>query len=87
MDFYNLNKKIYIEIDGEQHYVDKKIEKSDKTRNQYFKNLGWIGLRIRWSFYQTLKISEKYKIINAIKQFLLNKTINIKEFKNILLII
>ena len=87
LDFYNLDKKIFVEIDGEQHYVDKKIIKSDKLRNQFFNEQGWSGLRIRWSFYQSLTFSEKHKIIEKIREFLLNQKIEIIPFENIFSVI
>jgi len=41
LDFVDPINKIDIEIDGEQHYNDKKIIESDKRRNKYLENLGW----------------------------------------------
>src|SRR5574344_336650 len=65
LDFCSLEKKIYIEIDGEQHFQKESIE-CDIRRNEYLKNLGWHGYRIRWSRWQ--KLDEKFKK-NAIKFF------------------
>lgn len=67
LDFFNLQQKIDVEIDGEQHYLDKRIMKSDEDRDQYLKNLGWKIYRIRWSEYKKLTLSDKSKIINEIK--------------------
>lgn len=47
LDFCDIDKKIDIEIDGEQHYVDARIIESDKRRNEYLKALGWTIFRIR----------------------------------------
>lgn len=71
LDFYNENKKIDIEIDGEQHYVDKRIINSDIRRTKYLENLGWKIYRIRWSYYKRLSYIEKTNIINQIKLLLL----------------
>ena len=43
-DFYCASSKIIIELDGSQHYEEKGI-KSDKKRDDYFKNLGLTVLR------------------------------------------
>lgn len=70
LDFCDLEKKIAIEIDGEQHYVDKRIAASDVNRNEYLINLGWHIYRIRWSDYQKLNLAGKQQIINEIKKLL-----------------
>jgi len=67
LDFSIPHKKINIEIDGEQHYVDNKIVESDLRRNRYLSDLGWITHRIRWSEYQKMGNIEKYKFINQLK--------------------
>jgi len=67
LDFSIPHKKINIEIDGEQHYVDNKIVESDIRRNRYLSDLGWITYRIRWSEYQKMENIEKYKFINELK--------------------
>lgn len=69
LDFYNETKMFYLEIDGEQHYQAKSIER-DKKRCEYLTSLGWKGLRIRWSIWQKLNITQKQKIINKIKNIL-----------------
>jgi very-short-patch-repair endonuclease len=60
LDFCILDKKIDIEVDGSQHYLDNKIIESDKRRNKYLEDLGWDIIRIKWSEYQLLN---KQKII------------------------
>lgn len=69
LDFYNEELKKYVEIDGEQHYTDKMIQ-HDKERNEYLLNLGWNGLRIRWSEYKKLSEKEKEDKIQEVKTFL-----------------
>jgi len=72
LDFYNLDKKIDIEIDGEQHFTDKKIVESDKRRNSYLIDNGWTIIRIRWSNYQKLNFEEKNKYIEELKKKLVS---------------
>jgi very-short-patch-repair endonuclease len=67
LDFALPNIKFYIEIDGEQHYTDKRIVEHDKNRTDVLTNLGWSCYRIRWSEYQKLNFEEKQSIINKIK--------------------
>ena len=59
LDFYNEDLKIDIEIDGEQHYIDKRIFKSDRERDKFLENLGWTVFRIRWSEYKSLDLDHK----------------------------
>lgn len=40
LDFCDVEKKIDIEIDGEQHYVDSRIKQSDIDRTAYLEGLG-----------------------------------------------
>ena len=67
LDFAWPDKKIYLEIDGEQHYVDKRIVEHDKVRTENLKNEGWQCIeRIRWSEYQKLNESEKKNYLKMI---------------------
>ena len=70
LDFYNYNKKIDVEIDGEQHYLDKRIYASDRDRDKFLSSLGWHTFRIRWSEYKKLTFDEKVEVINQIKALL-----------------
>ena len=67
LDFAFPEYKIDIEIDGEQHYVDKRIIKHDEKRNSILSSLGWKCIRIRWSEYQKLSLKERQEIIIKIK--------------------
>lgn len=67
LDFANPKLKFYVEIDGEQHYVDERILNSDVIRNEKLAELGWSGIRIRWAHWQKLSNNEKAKIIQQIK--------------------
>lgn len=64
-----IDKKIDIEIDGDQHYTDKRIIESDKRRNKYLENIGWKIIRIGWSDYKKIINEEDKKeyIDNIIK--------------------
>lgn len=60
LDFAWPEKKIYVEIDGEQHYADKKIIEHDKIRTEKLNDLGWTCLkRVRWSDFKKLKDEQK----------------------------
>ena len=63
LDFCIVDKKIDIEIDGEQHYVDERIEKSDINRNKFLENLGWTIIRIRWNDKRNYIVELKRKIV------------------------
>jgi very-short-patch-repair endonuclease len=65
LDFVILDKKINIEIDGDQHYLDKRIVESDKRRTAFLEKKGWTVVRVRWSTFCKLKDKETF-----IKQFL-----------------
>ena len=61
---------IALEVDGNQHYDDKKIMESDKRKNQCLNDLGWTVLRIRWSYYQKLPRKERKRVIKQIREIL-----------------
>jgi len=81
LDFCIPEKRIDIEIDGNQHYLDQRIVKSDIRRNKYLENLGWDIIRINWSQYQKLNNNEKSEYIENIKLYLDN-LISIKPIIN-----
>lgn len=67
LDFAIPEKKVYIEVDGEQHYTDKRIVAHDKERTEVLNNLGWKCLeRIRWSIYQKLDEDSKKEYCNKL---------------------
>lgn len=70
LDFANPSKKIYLEIDGEQHYVDKKIIEHDKKRTEKLANLGWNVLRIRWAEFKKLSPLEQKQRVSEIKKLM-----------------
>lgn len=75
IDFANVEKKIAVEIDGEQHYVDKRIVVHDIKRTKILEDLGWKIIRVRWSHYKKL---EKYQKLYVISQ-LMNESMNIND--------
>jgi len=67
LDFAIPEKKTYVEIDGEQHYVDKRIVKHDKERTEKLNALGWNCLRrVRWSEFQKLPQNKKINYCNEL---------------------
>ena len=70
LDFANVADKLYLEIDGEQHYLDDRIVESDKKRTAKLTELGWIGYRIRWSDFQRLTEDEKKRTILNIRSMM-----------------
>jgi very-short-patch-repair endonuclease len=67
LDFCIIEKKIDIEIDGDQHYLDEKIVKHDIKRNKFLENKGWIIFRIKWSDYKKMSYSDKENYIKELK--------------------
>ena len=70
LDFANPSEKRYLEIDGEQHYLDQRIVEHDKTRTRYLESHGWFGMRVRWSEYQKLSEENKKLKISEILHFM-----------------
>ena len=66
LDFAIVDKQINIEIDGEQHYLDERIVKSDIKRTAYLKNLGWQTIRIRWADYKKMNKDSRISYVNNI---------------------
>lgn len=67
LDFAFLKSKIDLEIDGDQHYLDKKIIESDRRRTEYLESLGWTTIRIKWSDYKKL-VDKKSFVMYIISQ-------------------
>ena len=64
----------YIEIDGEQHYNDKRILEHDNIRNKKLEDFGWkLIARIRWSNFQKMSYDDKQKFIDAIIESIKDK--------------
>lgn len=70
LDFYNEDKKLYLEIDGEQHYQEKSMERDEK-RTHNLSSKGWeLIMRIRWAEWKTYSEIEKKRVIDIIKDSL-----------------
>ena len=68
------NKKFYVEIDGEQHYLDKRIVKHDKVRTTRLMELGFKCIeRVRWSEFQKMDKNGQREFINIL----------VKKIKNV----
>ncbi|NBT36074.1 MAG: DUF559 domain-containing protein, partial [Betaproteobacteria bacterium] len=69
LDFALLDKKIDIEIDGEQHYLDPRIQRSDEERTRFLESEKWKVVRVRWSMYQSLTQEQKGSFVeDLVKQ-------------------
>lgn len=68
LDFAFEEQKVYIEVDGEQHYVDTKIVKHDKIRNTSLNKTEWKCVcRVRWSKFQRLTNEQKHAFLIGLK--------------------
>lgn len=66
LDYAWIKYKLYVEVDGEQHYTETGIE-HDKKRTEYLKNIGWTCIkRIRWAEFQKLTLKEREEFIKEI---------------------
>ena len=72
LDFSIPDRKIDIEIDGSQHYLDKKIVESDKRRTEYLESNGWDIIRIDWAKYQKMSLTQRSNFIFELKQYIDN---------------
>ena len=70
LDFANIKHKIAIEIDGEQHYVEKNYIEHDKIRNLKLEEFGWKTIRIRWSQFKKMSKEEKEKLIKTLLEYI-----------------
>lgn len=59
IDFADVDNKIAIEVDGEQHYIGDEQVEHDKIRDKKLEEFGWRTIRIRWSSFQKLSNEEK----------------------------
>jgi len=81
LDFAITNKKIAIEIDGDQHHLDKKIVESDTRKDTYLIENCWDIIRIKWSDYQKLTREEKEKYISDLLNYINNLSNNKPEIE------
>lgn len=67
LDFAWPEKKIYIEVDGEQHKLDEKIIRHDKERTEILETIGWkLITRIYWPDFSKLDFKSRKQFINDI---------------------
>lgn len=75
LDIANPSLKLYIEIDGEQHYNDKKVVEHDRLRTQRLAELGWCCVRrVRWAEYKRLSEKDQKSLIEDLKSKLNDPT-------------
>lgn len=66
LDYAWPEKKVYVEVDGEQHYTEAGLAHDDE-RTLILEKLGWRCIeRIRWSEYQKLDESERKNYLETI---------------------
>ena len=70
LDFSNIDKMKYVEIDGEQHYTSEYMKNHDIERTKFLSSLGWTGIRIRWKDYKKLSLEERKNKIEEIRKFI-----------------
>lgn len=68
LDFAFENIKLDIEIDGSQHWLDKRIVEHDKKRTEKLLNNGWRVIRIRWDEWQLKSFDERKELIENLKK-------------------
>lgn len=73
LDFAFLDKKIDLEIDGNQHDEDDRIKSSDLKRDQFMIDNGWEVIRISWRKYQKLESDDKINYISKLIDYINNK--------------
>lgn len=71
LDFAFPDKKIYFEVNGEQHYGKmyngKDYQERDKERTAILKSLGWICIAtVRWSEFRSLQANERSMALNKL---------------------
>jgi hypothetical protein len=66
LDFADPHKKIDLEIDGDQHFLDKRIANHDARRNAKLLSNGWVIARIRWSLFKPLSDEDKETLIKLV---------------------
>lgn len=67
LDFAWLDSKCYIEVDGEQHYLDKDIIEHDIIRSKNLEDDGWKCLeRIRWKSFKKLGLEDQKKFVQSL---------------------
>lgn len=83
LDFAWPEKMIYFEVNGQQHYEEKYIER-DKKRKEKLGGLGWKCLaEIKWSWYKGLNKEDQIQFLNELKNSILgSKEVEIRWKNN-----
>lgn len=63
LDFADVDNKIDVEVDGEQHYINNELSERDQIRDKRLEENGWRTIRVRWSQFQKLSTDEKKEYI------------------------
>lgn len=68
LDFAFEGLRLYVEIDGEQHFTDPRISAHDRVRAARLASSGWkCACRIRWSRFKRLPPIRKSKFMSGLK--------------------
>jgi very-short-patch-repair endonuclease len=77
LDFYFQDFQVDFETDGEQHYTDERIIKSDRTRTEYLKSQNIETIRVRWSSFAKVKDeNDKKEFIDSLIKDITNRQIS-----------
>lgn len=76
LDFAFPNKKLYFEVNGEQHYRKmyngRDYQERDKERECIISQCGWKCIAtIRWSEFRALSLDERSAYLESLKQFII----------------
>lgn len=79
LDFAFIEIGVDLEVDGEQHYSNPDVMKSNKKRDIFLKNNDWKVIRIKWGDFKRLKDFEKIEYIKNLLNHINNCDINIPK--------
>ena len=66
LDFANVDKKVYFEVDGETHYTNLKTIEIDSRRTKFLRDKGWSEYRVRWKEFKKLDESDRKNFVKEI---------------------
>ena len=80
LDFAFPDKKLYFEVNGEQHYRKmyngRDYQERDRERANILTNLGWTCIAvIRWSEFRTLSFDERFAYLEDLKRAVQDSTV------------
>lgn len=79
LDFAFINIGIDLEIDGEQHYNNEDIIKSNKKRDLFLIKNGWKVIRIKWGDFKNLSFDNKEFFVKNLIDCLKNSKENLPK--------